>query len=429
MAATVTVQDLFKLGNRKAALVDILFDNSYPTNGEVVSLPITNVKDVMFEQKSGYMFEYDRANKKVKVYTPIGTANAHTHAVALDTGASAGGSAHTHAFTGTAPYPPLAVEETKAVTGNACTLSHLPLYIVAVHVTGGDVSGAFSIIPAGETPLTKQVAVNFTTGAMTFRASDNVSAAKVTYVPKRGSGHLSAVTVDEEIVASASKTNLAARAGLIQYVWDDTDGVLVNFEQPGAAPSATHFCAIAMNDGGATSVDSHGDDAGNTLKVTYVPYSQLPPGCYVTDADLTLANEAYSFTENHYAHVVVPGYGVNAIGETAGAARAAAIWEGPSGSAADGIACWNPAMNGFSTNQDTAMTIMTIPFLVLDTNQLTPPTPAGTNGNENAHTHGPGTLADAASASGGALTAAAASEVANEANLSTLTVRALVIGN
>jgi len=44
------------------------------------------------------------------------------------------------------------------------------------------------------------------------------------------------------------------------------------------------------------------------------------------------------------------------------------------------------------------------------------------------HTHGPGTLADAASAAGGALSAAAASEVVDNTDLSDLTVRAFIIG-
>ena len=301
-------------------------------------------------------------------------------------GNTAAGSAHTHTFTGTAQKPTLRYEEAHAVSGSTTTLTYLPLYIMAVHVTAGTVSGPFSVIPAGETPLTKQVAVDFTTGALTFLADDEVTAVKVTYLVKRDSGFLSSVTVDETVTASADKVNLAARAGLIQYVWDDTDGVLLSLEQPGTAPSATHFCTVDINDSANTSIDSHADDAGNTLKVTYIPYTQVPPGCFIDDTDINLSSEAYTFD---YSHLVIPGFGVNVIGETGAAARSAAIITGDSGTpAADGKAIWNIPLNGLGTDQDTAMTIVSMPWMILDTNQLTPFTPAGTNANESAHTHG-----------------------------------------
>lgn len=304
---------------------------------------------------------------------------------------SAAGASHNHVFTGTAEPPALVVEEAVTVTTNVGTLAHVPLYIVAVQATAGSTTGAFSVIPTGETPLTKQVAVTFTTGAMTFLSTDAVTAAKVTYIPKRGSGYLSTVTVDESRTASASKVNLVARAGLVQYVWDDTDGVLVNLEQPGTAPSATHYCTVDILDTADTSIDSHADDAGNTLKVTYVPFTQIPPGCFVDDTDITLSSEAWNFTGDPgvagYNNLVVPGFGVNAIGETGAAARAAAIWEGPTGTAGALVATWNPATNSLLTNNDTAITILSMPWMILDQLQLTPKTPAGSNAAEATHTH------------------------------------------
>lgn len=312
--------------------------------------------------------------------------------------ASGAGASHNHTFTGTAQAPALKVEEAVTVTTNVGTLAHVPLYIVAVQATAGSVTGAFSVIPTGETPLTKQVAVNFTTGAMTFLGTDAVTAAKVTYIPKRGSGYLSTVTVDESVTAAAAKANLAARAGLVQYVWDDTDGVIVAFEQPGTAPSATHFCTVDINDATNTSVDSHADDEGNTLKVTYVPYTQIPPGCFIDDADVTLSSEVWNFTGDPgvtgYHNLVVPGFGVNAIGEDGTTARQCAIWEGPTGTAANLVATWNPATNTVLTNNDTAITILSMPWMILDTTQLTPTTPAGSNAAEATHTH---TLTEATS--------------------------------
>jgi len=90
LTVTATLIKRFKIGNGYIAVADLTFDDSYPTNGEAITVPgIKAIEEVLFPQISGYLFEYDRANKKVKVYTPTGAASAHTHAVALDTGASA----------------------------------------------------------------------------------------------------------------------------------------------------------------------------------------------------------------------------------------------------------------------------------------------------------------------------------------------------
>lgn len=88
MAADVTIVSRLRMGTKRGALVDITFSDSYPTGGEEVTLPLAAVEEILFSQKSGYLFEYDRDVGKIKVYTPVGTASNHTHAVALDTGAS-----------------------------------------------------------------------------------------------------------------------------------------------------------------------------------------------------------------------------------------------------------------------------------------------------------------------------------------------------
>lgn len=48
----------------------IAFDSSYPTGGEALDLSgkLKTLKSVMLENKSGYVFEYDYANKLVKAY-------------------------------------------------------------------------------------------------------------------------------------------------------------------------------------------------------------------------------------------------------------------------------------------------------------------------------------------------------------------------
>ena len=457
MTISVTQERRIKLGNAWLWVGDIVFDDSYPTNGESVDglIPIANIADVWFASgNKGYLFEYVHSTKKVKVYRPTGAISnhthavaldggvsaaeaahthavaldsgvsgaeaahthaagalsgataaeeAHTHAVALDGGASGAGDAHTHGFTGTAKKPWLIQEEAVAVSSHTGTLAYVPLYIVAVQVTAGGVTGAFKVIPVGETPHTTEVAVNFTTGGLTFLDTDAVTAVKITYLPKRASGHLSSVTVDEVVVASASKVNLAARAGLVQYIWNDTANALLVPEPSGEAPTAATNCVLDINDSENTSIDTDAAINGVNLKVTYVPYSQIPAACFIDDTDVALNSEAWDFTNDTgagYRALVIPGFGVYCVGESAGA-NELAIWEGPSGGAGtDGVAVWTPNKNQILTNQTAAMLTTAISWLLLDLLQFIDETPAGSNANESTHTHGPGTLADAASGAG-----------------------------
>jgi len=337
LSATLTKVKDFKFGNAFMTMVDVAFDDSYPAGGESVLLPLRNIMAVFAESDDDrYRLEYDRSAAKVRVFNND-------------------------------KLPLLVVEEDVAVASNAGTLKHRPLYIVAVQATAGTTTGAFKVIPKGETTATKQVAVDFTTGGLTFKTTDAVTAAKITYIPLRGGGYLSTVIVDETVEASASKANLENRACLVQYVWDDTDNVLCELEPPGEQPGATHKAVVDINDSGETSIDSNAADAENSLKVTYVPYDQIPPDCFIDDADIALSSEAYNFgTDGDYRALVVPGMGCVLVGETGAAANQEAVWEGPGGSAANGVATWNPIKNAILTDQDTAMATTAIPWIVLD---------------------------------------------------------------
>jgi len=326
------------------------------TNGSGVAITPADVgfdsgiAALLIENAGGYHVDYDRTNGiLVARYGSAGSVKA-------------------------AP-PALIVEEAVTVATNVATLAHVPLYIVSVESITGTTTGAFSVIPTGETPLTKQVAVTFPSGLMTFLGTDAVTAARVTYIPKRQNGYLSAVTVDEVVVAAAAKTNLAARAGLVQYVWDNTDNVLNVPEPPGEAPTATHNCVLDINSTGNSNLDAHADDEGNSLKVTYVPYAQLPPGTFIDDTDITLSSEVWNFTGDPgvlgYNHTVVPGFGVNLVGETT-ATNQHALWLGPSGTDGPALAVWNPVTNSFTTDETVGMTTPAISWMILDLNQLSP---------------------------------------------------------
>lgn len=322
---------------------------------------------------NGYAVELNPTSKSLKCYNPTRAAT----------------------FTGTAEPPELVVEESVTVASNTGTLAYAPAYIVAIEVTAGTVTGAFNVIPTGETAATKEVAVTFTSGVMTFKATDAVTACRVTYFPQQESGPFatSNLVIDETAVASASKVTLANRAMAVQYVYDDTDGALNVLEPVGEQPTATHNAVIdIVNGSSATDIDSHADDAGNTLKVTYLKYSGFNAAQQINDADTTLSSEAYNFTANNHHAIVVPAYGTQLVGEqTATNIQVSNV--GPSGTAGAGVAVWNPYLNSITTNEGTAIDTLAMPYFYYEPSLAKRDTPAGT------------------------ITAGVATEVANDTNV------------
>lgn len=60
-------------GSKKIAFCDIAFDSSYPTGGEGLTpgnVGLERIEFTIIPNKSGYMFEYDYTNKKLKALTP-----------------------------------------------------------------------------------------------------------------------------------------------------------------------------------------------------------------------------------------------------------------------------------------------------------------------------------------------------------------------
>lgn len=185
MAITVTEQKRLKFGNGYAWIGDVAFDDSYPTDGEAITIPLANIFDISFSGgNSGYQFEYDRTDKKIKVYTPVKVQAAHTHAVALDSGASAAGSAHTHTFTGTDAGLTPVIAEALTVTSDVGTLANLPGAILAIHGTVSAASTNFKVVADARTIGTGEVHVNYATGAITFYSTDDPTAVTVDYLKK-----------------------------------------------------------------------------------------------------------------------------------------------------------------------------------------------------------------------------------------------------
>lgn len=57
-------------GNRLTVALKITFDSSYPTGGEALDLTeyVSNIDTANIEVSGGYVFAYDRTNKKVLAY-------------------------------------------------------------------------------------------------------------------------------------------------------------------------------------------------------------------------------------------------------------------------------------------------------------------------------------------------------------------------
>ena len=71
MALSVTVRERHSLGSLKANIVEVSFDDSYPTGGEALTagdLGLTRVSFALAEPASGYAFEYDHTNSKLLAY-------------------------------------------------------------------------------------------------------------------------------------------------------------------------------------------------------------------------------------------------------------------------------------------------------------------------------------------------------------------------
>jgi len=343
MPLTNTIQDRTVFGNKRLVTLDTAFDSSYPRGGESLTaadLGLDSIDMVMVAPVDGYTFEYDYTNSLLKAYNV---------------------------------QPMLIVEEVVTVASNTGTLAQLPLYITCMEVTAGSTTGAFRVIPTGETPLTTECAVTFTSGVLTFVSGDAVTSVRVTYIPQHDHGPLAAtaLTIDEVFTASATPVEIANRAIAVQYVWNNTNNVLCSLEPVGETPSATNTAVVDIVNGTpATAIDTIVGDNGDSMLITYLEYAAWPAECSIGDADLTLSGsdpEQYSFNiAGGYNGIVVPGLGCVQVGETGAAGNINLPMGGPSDTVAAGQAQWNPLQNQVLNQEGTAVATLAMPFFVLD---------------------------------------------------------------
>jgi hypothetical protein len=277
LSITTTLVKRFKMGNGYAAVADIAFDDSYPTGGEALTIPgLTVIDEVLFPQISGYLFEYDRTNKKIKVYTPVGTASAHTHAVALDGGASAAPSA-TAALTVNQAIPLAGIQDDITASGTvyigpADNAENENEDIAFIVPAAGKITGLYANLGTacgGSGEDTKKidltVRVNGEDSDITCSlAADAVSSSDVAHEAAVSAGN----KVTDKCVAAAS---IAAADLNLSLLYQITAGT-------SEAPTATHthgpgtLAASASASGGALSAAAASEVAneGNLEALTAV---------------------------------------------------------------------------------------------------------------------------------------------------------------
>lgn len=344
MALTTAAIEQHSSGTLRKIKTSVTFDASYVTGGEPLTAQALGLGEVVgpieFDQgEDGYIFEWDNTNQKVLVYQE-------------------------------SVIPTIVNEEVVTVTADVGTLAFLPAYIIAITDTA--TGAVYRVLPVAETGVDNvSVAVNFLTGVLTFAAADNPATVTVTYFPQQASGVFAKanMVIDETVVAAAAGVNLANRAAAVQYIYNTTNTAFMAEFPPAEAPAATGDMNLEINNAGASTIDTHADDDGDTLTVTYLKFSGITsPTQFIDDDDETLASEVVDWglaATNNIRSLVIPGYGTRFVGESAGA-NEAGNWSNSGDTAAELIATVNLLTNTYTTANTAAILTLSMSWLVVD---------------------------------------------------------------
>lgn len=152
------------------------------SGAEIVTVDENGNPDIVAPVQPGDLL---LANGKIYKGGTLGIAEEKT----LSTPASSSVPAFTGAPLGTHSHD-FVVSSAEAITVTAGTgvssaVASIPVGMVeSVYVTAGGVTGAVTVIPAGQTPATKECTYNATTGVFQFLIADAVTAAVVTYATR-----------------------------------------------------------------------------------------------------------------------------------------------------------------------------------------------------------------------------------------------------
>ncbi len=381
----------------------IAFDASYPTGGESlsgISGYFSTMLAISFEGEGGYTYAYDKTNNKVLVYLSSGTPTlsaetshthaialdggatgaeaSHTHAVALDGGATAAGSSHTHSVTAAAVDAEAAHTHAIALDGGATAAGASHTHGLTTGTVGAGTSHNHAFTGTAITPQ----AIN-----VTHDAAANVTGVAVYLHTKDGShGWLEFVSP-----TNADGTVRLNATGDYVLVFDSdtaaTDGVAIYFDEDAATADARLLAVTPL-----ASVDVLvPTSAGNMIRIAYNADPDTPGNQVYLDEDAA----------NNYARLLF-------ISPTTTSGTA---------NTDDTIRGWTPVCAGANAAENA------------HTHALDALTLAG----EATHTHGAGSLVDAASGVGsshthGLTTAAIGAEAAHTHAWGTLSDAASGVG-
>ena len=154
MGLTITHKNPISLGSMNGVTCFVAFDDSYPTGGESLTpgmLGMQQIVGVIAGNASGYMFEYDYANQKLKAFTP-GAAGSCTVALPV-TDVADGTSGKALVVIEEATGPPVVPAHLAAeLTGDSANIS-VALTGTLTATAGGEVGNATNLSALTNVPI------------------------------------------------------------------------------------------------------------------------------------------------------------------------------------------------------------------------------------------------------------------------------------
>jgi len=232
----------------------IAFDSSYAYGGESLTANTCKLKSIktLTCQAPGYLFDYDVANSKIKVY-----ANA----------------------------PPIVYEEKHTAVANSVTLDYPAAWIINVCTAGQNeaLTARADTLSDNECKLASAIADGVRTEITTYGETDTIY---VTYVTQAWAELYACLVQEESVDGATGANNLANTMMAFGYCYGDTTGRLV----PVDIADTTADGEVGIKMGYATgALDLNSAQNGETLTVTYLkkPESGWIADRFVSDEDPT----------------------------------------------------------------------------------------------------------------------------------------------
>ena len=266
--------------------------------------------------------------------------------------------------------PFLVVDEVQSHTaaGVVDPLSYLPVYVVAIQDNNNNL---YDVIPSGKTPLANEAALNFATGVLSLGGITAVGTVKVTYIPADGDGlwaPTNQVIDESRTVPVGGVILLNNKACAIQCVYNSTDGVIRTPVGDDQAVGAAEWKTVDSAQG-ITEVILNNGDNGDTVLITYIKMIGLDVTVfpYVAAAAITLSAQVINFLgTTGYKGIAIPTYGTRVVGLDGVSGVHSIRLGGPSLTAANGKARWDPQLNKITAAETTAATTLRLPLLLQD---------------------------------------------------------------